>query len=128
MAGLSASHSRNRLYRGQRGNSRARLNLTARVVTFNGTFSCILVDVSQSGGKIVSAERPAVGAVVVIEGLPHELFGTVRWRTDESFGFEFDDTLPLEEVIALRHHAESERDAQAKATINFARNWAQGVR
>lgn len=109
MATLYAPNLQTRLYRGQRTDARARLHLPARVTTFNGTFACTLVDVSRAGGKVSSTERPAVGRMVVSGGLPTELFGTVRWRTASSFGFEFDDAIPVETVIALRHHAEGER-------------------
>ena len=115
------------LHRGQRTHSRARLNLPARVITFNGTLACALVDMSSTGAKIASTECPKVGTMVVIEGLPVELFGTVRWRLRGLFGFEFDVPIPIEKVIALRQYAEGERHRQKTAEITYARNWVQGV-
>lgn len=116
------------LYRGQRAHSRARLNLPARVVTFNGTFACSLIDLSSTGAKVGSTECPKVGAMVVIEGLPPiELFGTVRWQARGLFGFEFDVPVPVEKVIELRQYAEGERERQKAAEITYARNWVQGV-
>ena len=127
MATLFAPFTQARLYRGQRTKSRARLNLAARVVTFNGTFACTLVDLSQTGAKIASTESPKAGSMVVIEGLPLELFGTVRWQLGGVFGFEFDVPLPVEKVIDLRHYAEGERKRQESAVITYARNWVQGA-
>lgn len=127
MATLFAPGTKARLYRGQRSNSRARLHLSARVTTFNGTFACTLLDMSQTGGKVQSTEIPAVGAMVVIEGLPLELFGTVRWRRNGMFGFEFDVPMSVPKVVALRHHAEGERQRQKDATITYARSWVTGV-
>ena len=115
------------LYRGQRTHSRARLNLPARVMTFNGTFACTLIDMSSTGGKIGSTECPRIGSMVVIEGLPTELFGTVRWQMRGLFGFEFDVPVPIEKVIELRQYAEGQRQRQKTAEITYARNWVQGV-
>ena len=115
------------LYRGQRTHSRARLNLPARVITVNGTLACALIDVSSTGAKIASTECPKVGGMVVVEGLPLELFGTVRWQLSGLFGFEFDVPISLEKVIALRQYAEGERHRQKTAEITYARNWVQGV-
>ena len=115
------------LFRGQRTHSRARLSLPARVITFNGTFACSLIDMSSTGAKIASTECPRVGAMVVIEGLPLELFGTVRWQLKGLFGFEFDVPVSIEKVIGLRQYAEGERERQKTAEITYARNWVQGV-
>ena len=115
------------LYRGQRTHSRARLNLPARVITFNGTLACTLVDVSITGAKVTSTECPKVGAMVVVEGLPLELVGTGRGPMTGSFGFEFDVPVGIEKVIGLRQYAEGERERQKTAEITYARNWVQGV-
>lgn len=114
------------LHAGQRHFSRARLNLPARLVTFAGTTSCTLIDLSRSGAKIGAAQTPRVGAMVVIEGLPLELFGTVRWRTETLFGFEFDTDIPLEKVIAMRQYGEGEQERQKCAQITYARDWVRG--
>lgn len=115
------------IHRGQRINPRARLNLPGRVMSFNGTFACTLIDLSQTGAKVGSTECPKVGSMVVIEGLPLELFGTVRWQLSGLFGFEFDVPVSIGKVIELRHYAEGERERQKAAEITYARNWVQGV-
>lgn len=128
MATAYAPRTEPAIYRGQRTHSRARLNLPARVVTFNGTVACTLLDVSTTGAKIASTECPKVGSMVVIEGLPLiELFGSVRWQSRGLFGFEFDAPIPLDTVVALRRYAEGERERQKTAQITYARNWVQGV-
>ncbi len=112
---------------GKRYFSRARLNLPARLVTFNGTTDCTLIDLSRSGAKLGARECPKVGSMVVVEGLPLELFGTVRWSVTGLFGFEFEAPLPLERVVSLRYYADDEAERQKQATISYARNWVTGV-
>ena len=112
---------------GKRYFSRARLNLPARLVTFNGTSDCVLIDLSRSGAKLGASECPRVGSMVVVEGLPIELFGTVRWAISGLFGFEFDAPLPLDRVIALRYYADDEAERQKQAQLTYARNWVEGV-
>jgi hypothetical protein len=115
------------IYRGQRTFSRARLNLPARIVTFNGTSDCTLIDMSCTGAKIAAADCPRIGAMVIIEGLPMELFGTVRWLHRGLFGFEFEGPVTYEGVVAMRRHADGEAARQKQAEITYARNWVQGV-
>ena len=112
---------------GKRYFSRARLNLPALLVTFNGTSRCTLIDLSRSGAKLGASECPRVGSLVVVEGLPIELFGTVRWSVSGLFGFEFEAPLPLDRVIAMRYYADDEAARQKQAQLTYARNWVEGV-
>ena len=112
---------------GKRYFSRARLNLPALLVTFNGTSRCTLIDLSRSGAKLGASECPKVGSMVVVEGLPVELFGTVRWAISGLFGFELEAPLPLEQVVSLRYYADDEAARQKQAQLTYARNWVQGV-
>ncbi len=127
MASLFAELSAPSIYRGQRHFARARLNLPARAVTFNGTINCSLIDASRTGAKVAAAECPRVGAMVVLEGLPLELFGTVRWSLGDLFGFEFESVIDTEQIIALRHYADGEKERQKQAQLTYARKWVQGV-
>lgn len=111
---------------GKRHFPRARLNLPARLVTFNGTSDCTLIDLSRSGAKLGASDCPRAGSMVVVEGLPLELFGTIRWSARGLFGIEFDRSLPLEQVVALRRYADHEAERQKQAQIAYARNWVQG--
>lgn len=65
--------------------------------------------------------------MVVIEGLPLELFGTVRWSRSGLFGFEFESVVSVEDIIALRRYADGETTRQKEAEITYARNWVLGV-
>lgn len=128
MASLALAHDPGLpIYRGQRSSARARLNLPARIVSFNGTSACTLIDMSRAGAKIGASDCPRVGSMVIIEGLPIELFGTVRWSRSSLFGFEFDCEITHENVVAMRHHADGEAERQEQAQLTYARNWVQGV-
>lgn len=127
MASVFAELPEPAIYRGQRHFARARLNLPARAVTFNGIISCSLLDASQTGAKVGAAECPRVGAMVVLEGLPLELFGTVRWSLSGLFGFEFESVVDSEQIIALRHYADGEKERQKQAQLTYARKWVEGV-
>lgn len=111
---------------GQRQFARARLNLPAKLITFNGSLPCTLLDLSQSGAKLNARERPRVGSMVVVEGLPIELFGTVRWSGFEQFGIELEQSLPLDRVVALRRYADTAPSREQRVAV-FARNWVLGL-
>ena len=117
----------NALSRGQRDHPRARLSVPARLVTFEGTVDCTLIDLSCTGAKIAGGKAPRVGGMVVIEGLPVELFGTVRWSKRDSFGVEFDMPLPSAQVVQLRHYADLEMSRQKADQIDYARGWVLGI-
>lgn len=102
---------------GRRKTSRLRLGLPATVILISGQMRCRVDDLSQTGARItVAGDVPRVGAdaVLIIEGM--EAFGTVRWAHDRRFGLEFDEALPLQQVIAMRDlidlYAERERELQ----------------
>lgn len=95
-------------------------------MTFNGTGPCTLMDLSCNGAKLAASECPRVGAVVVVEGLPFELFGTVRWTGRGLFGIEFDAPVEHDEVVAMRRYADSAPATQRQAMLAYARKWVQG--
>ena len=115
------------LVAGERAAARARLNRAARLVTFNGTSACTLVDMSRSGAKVRAAECPRIGAMLVVEGLPIELFGTVRWSRAGAFGLEFERAIATEQVIAMRSHADGETQRQEQNRTQYARSWVTGI-
>ncbi len=112
---------------GKRYFSRARLNLPARLVTFNGISACTLIDLSCSGARLGASDCPRVGSMVVVEDLPLELFGMVRWSLGGLFGFEFEAPLPLDRVIAMRYYADDETARQKRAQLAYAKSWVEGV-
>lgn len=115
------------LIRGQRAHARARLNVAARVVTIDGAASCTLVDVSCTGARLRAMTCPKVGALVVIERLPFELFGVVRWSGGGDCGIDFDQPLALDEVVTLRRYAEGEHARSRQAEVDHVRSFVDGT-
>lgn len=104
--------------------SRARALIWRReLITFNGTSDCTLIDLSRSGARLAAQDCPRVGAMVVVDGLPIELFGAVRWSSNGLFGFHFDTPLPLSEVIAMRHYADDTGARQERIQRAYAQDW-----
>lgn len=110
----------------RRGSARARLGLPARLVTFSGTNPCVVLDLSSTGARIAAEVRLRVGMMVVVEGIPVELFGTVRWVETGTFGVSFDTPLPHANVVAMRHHADLEPERERRALLEDVRRWVQG--
>lgn len=115
------------LVRGQRGHARVRIGVPARLVTMNGTSSCVLIDVSQSGARVCAAEPPRVGATVIVERISPELFGTVEWQRGDKFGVRFDTMLTLDDVVQLRQLGDLEPQRARTDLYAHARRWVTGT-
>ncbi|NVE93416.1 PilZ domain-containing protein [Altererythrobacter lutimaris] len=111
---------------GRRGAARARLALPGRMVTFDGTTSCMILDVSQTGAQIGCDEPPRVGAMAVIEFPPIEFFGNVAWALDTRFGMHFDEPLDQEMVIELRRQADSYDRSERRHLLKMAEEFVTG--
>lgn len=115
------------LSRTRRLHGRARLGMAARLVTFSGTSTCTLVDLSYTGACIEVVAEPRIGAMIVVESPSVELFGTVRWVRGGFCGFEFDQPLTFDEAVELRRQAETEDDRVTRDRIAYARSWVTGT-
>lgn len=113
---------------GQRACARARTRLPARLVTFSGTQTCTLEDISRTGAKLRASPPPRVGAMVMVEGLPLEIFGTVRWTEGATFGIAFDRAIAHDAGVAMRRHADAAIARQDDECVAYAREWVQGLR
>lgn len=98
------------------------------MVTLAGTAPCTLIDLSRGGLRLAASDSPQIGAMLLVEGFPVELFGSVRWAIGGVIGCAFLIPIPLERVVALRHYADGEAERQHRAQLAHARNWVQGVR
>ena len=113
---------------GQRKFARARVHLPAKLVLFTGTSQCVLIDLSCGGVRITAGVPPRVGAMAVIECQTLELFGTVKWLSEHTCGIHFDELIPIETVISMRHTADRYAGDARRDVIEHARLWAQGRR
>ncbi len=111
----------------RRAHPRLRLHIPARLILMAGTEQCMLSDVSISGaGVIPQSLKPRTGANGILQCENIAVFGEVVWTGSGRCGVRFEDVLPLDEVIALRHFAET-YDAKARAEfLDRARRWVQG--
>lgn len=112
---------------GRRGDSRVRLRIPARLILLTETQPCVLEDLSASGAALIAEGRPpAIGTAAVLQCQGIEAFGTVRWSRHGRCGLLFEERLPLEDVVAMRHVADTfEADEQARFRES-ARLWVQG--
>lgn len=86
----------------------------------------MILDVSQTGAQIGCEEVPRVGSMIVIEYESIEFFGTVCWRQDNRFGIHFDDPLPFEQVVELRHAADRFDRSERRRLMEMAEEFVKG--
>ncbi|WP_170233820.1 PilZ domain-containing protein [Novosphingobium sediminis] len=112
---------------GRRASPRVRLYIPATVHLLHGKENCLLDDLSQAGARVTLAGRlPSVGAGVVLcaEGL--DVFGSVIWSQGARFGIQFEEPLPLHDVVNVRHHADARANQEAAHTRRHGRSPLQG--
>lgn len=112
---------------GRRISARVRLFVPAQVMLLQGQEKCRLDDLSQSGARItLSGRMPRIGAGVVLQIKGLDAFGTVIWVKEQRFGLQFDETVPLPEVVTIRHYADNYAEQETQASQRNARNFVQG--
>jgi hypothetical protein len=107
--------------------SRVRLGIPAKVMLLQGLEACALEDLSQTGAQLVLAgtrPRPGAGAVLKVCGI--SAFGTVIWVLANRIGLQFDEVLPLDQVVAIRHFADAYAGHEAAMSARNARDFVQG--
>lgn len=112
---------------GRRQAARVRLGIPATVILLGGTYACRLDDLSQTGARVaMTAPLPAPGADAVLTVNRMEMFGTVRWARSQRFGIQFDERLPLERVVAIRHFSDDYAAWAEEQQRRAAREYVQG--
>ncbi|MFM9935447.1 MAG: PilZ domain-containing protein [Novosphingobium sp.] len=112
---------------GRRAVPRARLFLPANVMLLQGLEKCLLEDLSQHGARIwlgTCIPRTSSGAVLQVNDL--DVFGTVVWIEGQRFGLQFDEVVPLRQVVLIRHYADAYAEHEAILSARNARNFVQG--
>jgi hypothetical protein len=112
---------------GRRAAPRARLFVPAEVLLLQGLEKCLLDDLSQHGARITLGThmpRPGSGVVLQIEDL--DAFGTVIWVNGQRFGLQFEDTLPLPQVVLIRHYADAYPAQEAARNARNLRTFGPG--
>ncbi len=108
---------------GRRASPRVRLYIPATVLLLHGRENCLLDDLSQNGARVTLAGRiPGVGAGVVLCATGLDVFGSVVWSQGARFGIQFEEPLPLHEVVNVRHHADARARQEAANTLRHGRS------
>ncbi|KPF63235.1 PilZ domain-containing protein [Porphyrobacter sp. AAP60] len=115
---------------GRRAAARLRLSIPARIVTVYETQTCILLDLSQTGARIGIADPMALGDGGFLMVGPIEAFGeAVRLTLGHGGGVNgiaFEEPLSHDEVLAVRHHAETFRQIERETLRDQVRRWVTG--
>jgi len=112
---------------GRRAAARVRLAVPAEIILLTGPVKCILDDLSQHGARVtLSASAPRAGSGVVLKVRNLDAFGTVVWAAGQRFGLQFDEAIPLPDVVAIRHFADEYAEHEKQVSRNNARFFVQG--
>jgi len=117
---------------GRRSAARLRLSIPARLIALNGTFRCILVNLSRTGAQ-VGLEHPLKngdGAILQVAGIDH--FAVVMRSERGSFGgvngLEFEEPLSDDDVLATRRFAESFEMNERITLLREVEAWVTGIK
>lgn len=114
-----------RLHR--RSDPRVRLRIPARLILLTGIQSCILEDLSVAGAALIPQDAlPPIGTSGILQCQKVEAFGEVVWSRSGRCAVKFDERLPLAQVVALRHFADSFEETERAEFRERARIWVQG--
>ncbi|MCH7630009.1 MAG: PilZ domain-containing protein [Proteobacteria bacterium] len=115
---------------GRRADARVRLGpgLPCTLVTLRGTMMGRVEDVSRTGARIALAGTPPLGAEGVLTIQDVETFGEVVWHRAGRVGFRFDEKLPLESVVRLRHFADDYDGHEEQRRLRIAQEFVTGRR
>lgn len=112
---------------GRRATPRVRLYIPATVLLLHGKENCLLDDLSQQGARVtIAAKLPSVGAGVVLNTKGLDVFGNVIWAQGVRFGIQFEEPLPLHDVVNVRHYADAHADHERALLRRNARTFVQG--
>ena len=111
---------------GRRGNLRADLGIPGKLILLDGNGRCAVENISREGACILTREPLAAGAhgVLQCDGLDH--FFTVHWEESGRCGISFDEVVPKEIILRLRHLASSREDGVDATAWEFGREWVAG--
>lgn len=136
MLGLGDSTSEaNQPITGRRGEARLRLCLPARLQTMYDTRRCIILDLSRTGAQL-GLEKPlnngqsAILELHIPKGIGLDQFGTIIRQGETlqgaAIGLQFETPLSKEDVLSVRHFAETFEEDAKRSLRNEARAWVDG--
>jgi hypothetical protein len=118
VAALTAEH------QPRRAHPRLRLGISARLLCLDGQQWVTLVDLSQSGARVVLG-NPAKVSGGLLRWLGFEAFGDTAWRIGDELALRFDEPIDAAWLIETRQRAPLELDRNLHAR-RAAREWVGG--
>lgn len=121
-----ASFADSRMRAPRRAHSRLRLGILARFETLQGKVAVRLVDLSQTGARLMlPTDTPVREGLLTFLGF--ELFGITAWQRGNELGIEFDQELSKEHLLAIREVAPAVVSEEQHSTEIAARNFVTGA-
>lgn len=109
---------------GRRLDCRLKVALDAKAITLAETQRARLLDISQRGARIAVKEPIRVGALIVLQWLDQEAFGTIVWQDNGVCGIKFDRRISAQQLIELRDTCDA--GMQDEVEYENAKAWAPG--
>lgn len=78
------------------------------------------------GARLHFVRHPRVGSHGVCHFEGYEAFGEIAWTSTSACGFRFDQPVPEEFVVSLRHSTGEILGRYQASVIQYARNWVTG--
>ena len=89
----------------RRGYARLRLGVMARLLTLEGEQWVTLVDLSQSGARVVLGAPDKVSGGGLLRWLGYEAFGDPAWQFGDELALHFDEPIDAAWLLETRRRA-----------------------
>ena len=109
----------------RRAHARLQVGIAAHFETLEGVLPVRLVDLSQRGAHVVLRRHVEISRGV-LSWLDFEAFGFVAWKDGDHVGLEFDELVPLEQLVETRNRAPSVVREESLSAEAAAREWVAG--
>lgn len=114
---------------GRRRDARLRVGIPAQIITLFGQQVVNLIDLSQSGARVMAPSPIARTGDAVLYWMKYEAFGRIVWAHHNEAGIEFDELLPEALLIQTRDAVDTGKAHRfEQATYEGARSWYMGYR
>jgi hypothetical protein len=115
-------------HHGKRLASRLKTRLPARLITLDGEFRVILLDLSRTGASVRRDGLRFASGEAILQWMGFETFCIARWNALNQCGLQFDQPIPNEWVLATRQHDATERLPDDEELVRRrAREWVAGL-
>jgi hypothetical protein len=111
---------------GRRKSSRLRLERPACLDLVVGLRRCVVLDMSQSGARIVLKCPPKPGEFGVLQIDSLDVFGLVVWSSSKACGFRFEEEIGERDILVFEQTPKTNLHKDKQGSIEFANEWTQG--